>query len=368
VIESDREAGRRRWVSRALLVGFSTIIGLLLFSYRYLDDLTRAQHGTLAPRLIEEMTGAYGAMILVPGVIWIARRFRPDRAHWARYLSVHLIAVITFSALHTTLNALSRNLIFPLAGLGAYDYGIMRIRYFMELPNDVLIYVLIVAFVYLFDHYRATRDHEVRAAQLESRLAQAQLQNLRLQLQPHFLFNALNTISSIMYDDPRTADVMLGKLSDLLRHTLRAVPAQETTLEEELRVLGLYVDLMRARFEERLAVRIEVESGAERALVPQLILQPLVENAIRHGFDPVTSRREIDVRCARENGSLSLEVRDHGPGLAVPAEVALRSGVGLSNTASRLAQLYGAAHRLELGNADGGGLRVSVVIPYHGAA
>jgi len=348
----------------ALVLAFATIIGLLFTSYRYIGDLMGGMTGMFGQRLVEELTGAYSAALLFPAVLWVARRFRVDRAHWMARLPIQLVAAVVYAALHTALMVVSRDMLFPLAGLGAYHHGPLGLRFLMELSNDLLWYTLIVSFIYLFDHYRAARDHELRAAQLESRLAQAQLQNLRLQLQPHFLFNALNTIASVMYEDMRAADAMLEKLSELLRHTLHAEPAQETTLEEELRVLGLYLDIMRARFEERLDVRIRVAPGAERAMVPQLILQPLVENAIRHGIDAGSGRGRIDITCAREDGSLLLEVRDHGSGLQVPVEVALRSGIGLSNTADRLAQLYGAGHRLALANAEDGGLRVTVSIPY----
>jgi LytS/YehU family sensor histidine kinase len=158
---------------------------------------------------------------------------------------------------------------------------------------------------------------------------------------------------------------MLGALSELLRLTLRGSPAQETTLAEELRFLALYVEVMRARFEDRLRVDIVADAGTTGALVPQLILQPLVENAIRHGFDPASARGDVEVRCARENGSLLLEVRDHGAGLTASRDEVLGRGIGLSNTAARLERLYGERHRLELANAPDGGLRVRIAIPYH---
>jgi LytS/YehU family sensor histidine kinase len=164
------------------------------------------------------------------------------------------------------------------------------------------------------------------------------------------------------------ADAVLARLSELLRLTLRGSQAQETTLGEELHLLSLYVDVMRARFEERLRVDISAEPGTERALVPQLILQPLVENSIRHGLDASSTSGTIEVRCARANGTLLLEVRDHGRGLTEPPELALRQGIGLSNTAARLAHLYGDSHRLELRNADDGGLRVTVALPLRVAA
>lgn len=341
-----------------------TLVAVLLFLYRWLDDLTRGHTGMMGLRLLEETTGAYTAMLLFPLLVWFVRRFPIDKTNWARLAPLYVLAMVLLSVTHTSMMALSRAAIAPLVGLGPYDYGDMRVRYWMEMANDALSFCVMTGLINLFDYYATTRDHEVRAAQLESRLAQAQLQNLRLQLQPHFLFNALNTVSAVMYDDPRRADRMLADLSELLRMTLRNTQAQETTLDEELRFLGHYVEIMQARFEERLQVEVEADPVVRGALVPQLLLQPLVENAIRHGFDPVTSRGTIEVRCARENGTLVLTVRDHGTGLKEPAAQALQHGIGLSNTAARLTQLYGERHQLDLVNPAGGGLEVRIRLPY----
>ncbi len=353
----------QRWVVAALIFAYYTAHGLLLLGYRYLNDLTREKSGTFTPRLIEEMTGAYGGAIIFPLVVIFARRYRLQWRNLLRLLPLHLLALSFFSAAHTTLNAITRWMLFPVAGLGDYDYGIMSIRYVMEFSNDVISYTLIVGFVYLFDHYQQSRDREVITAQLETRLAQAQLQSLRLQLQPHFLFNTLNTISSMIYENPRAADEMIACLSDLLRLTLRNCQSQEVTLDEELEFLNLYLEIMRARFEERLVVRIDVESSTRSALVPQLILQPLVENSIRHAVDE-RGYVTIDIRSNRENGSLVLEVIDDGPGIATEKTSLLGDGIGLSNTAQRLRQLYGEAHTFALKNTEGRGLVVRVSVPF----
>ena len=354
------------WLFLAFVAGYFTAVGLLRFGYRYLDDLTREQAGTFHPRFIEEMTGVYSAAILFPFILLFARRFRLQRHNWLRRLPAHLLAMIAFSATHTSLMALSRNIIFPIVGLGAYDYGIMSIRYFMEFSNDVISYWLGITLIYLFDHYRESRDREVRTAQLETRLAQAQLQALRLQLQPHFLFNALNTISSMIYENPRAADRMIARLSDLLRLMLSQSGSQEVTLQEELDLLDLYLGIMRARFEERLVVRFDLQPETRVALVPQLILQPLVENSIRHGGDPESGAVTIHVSAHREGHSLLLQVRDNGPGLAKNPLIANGNGngIGLANTAKRLDQLYGPSHNFELENGTGGGLLVNVRVPF----
>ncbi len=359
--ESSRSRGRW-WFIGATFAGF-TGLGVLNFLYRYLDDLARGHQGTLPSRLIEEFSGIYVAALLFPLVLRFARRVPLTGPRWQRHLPLHLLVMVTLSLTATSLMALSRSIIFPLLGLGRYDYGIMRIRFFMEMPKQVLGYGIAVLLIDLFDHFVRTREQQVTTAQLESRLAQAQLQNLRLQLQPHFLFNALNTISSVMYEDPRAADLMIARLSELLRLTLRDAPAQETTVEEELRLLALYISLLEARFEERLRIRVSISPQTAGALVPQLVLQPLVENAVRHGFER-SGNGLIEVSCERRNGALVLAVRDHGPGLTIPAKDALQRGIGLSNTAARLSRLYGAHHRLEFCNAEEGGLRVTIEIPF----
>ena len=282
-----------------------------------------------------------------------------DSPGWARHLPRHLALIFAGSIVHArALNWGLRSLIFPIAGLGPYNYGSMPTRYFMELPVDVIFVSSICAgLATLF--YR-----QFRATQLEKTLAQAQLQNLRLQLNPHFLFNTLNTISSVMYEDVRAADRMIARLSDLLRSTLDQGDAQEVTLEREIEFLGLYIETMKARFEERLEIAVDANEETRGAMVPPLVLQPLVENSIKHGADD-RSKVRIEVSAARENGSLWLQVRDHGPGIPGTKGRALGGGIGLSNTAERLERLYGGTHRLDLRNADDGGLIVTLQVPFH---
>jgi two-component system LytT family sensor kinase len=184
-------------------------------------------------------------------------------------------------------------------------------------------------------------------------------------LQPHFLFNTLNTISSVMYEDVRIADRMITRLSDLLRLSLEQGAAQEVTLEREIEFLRLYVETMKARFEERLNVEVEADAETRRALVPPLLLQPLVENSIRHGADPESSTVDVRVSARRDNGTLFLEVRDHGPGLSDGRDTTFHKGIGLSNTAERLERLYGGSHRMGLRNARDGGLVVTLEVPFH---
>jgi two-component system, LytTR family, sensor kinase len=351
----------RRPIVWVAAFGGGALISLLLFWYRYLDDLVRDRTGSLSTRMIEELTGAIYCVPLVVAVLATGWHFPLDRQHWRRTLPVHVATLIVISVLHTSLNWGVRAALFPLLGMGPYDYGHMPLRYLMEFPNDVIFYALMQIVVASVRYYQTMRDRELS-------LAQAELRNLRLQIQPHFLFNALNTISATMYDDPVAADAMIEELSELLRLSLRTVHTQEVPLRAELEALSHYTALMRARFGDKLSVAIQVDPAAEDALVPSLILQPLVENAVRHGNASLLGQGHIDVRARRDGDRLTIDVLDDGPGAVVPVKT---NGVGLGATADRLRLLYGDAHRFSAGNAQvngGFGFAVAIAIPFRACA
>jgi signal transduction histidine kinase len=349
---------RRVW---AVALSLFTVTGALRFTYMYFDDVARRETGTLVRRAIEESTGAYTAAVLFVAVVAFVWRYPLDRPGWRSRVSAHVAGLVAYSVAHTTLMFVTRTVIFRLLGMGSYDYGYMPARYVMEFGEDAISYASFVAIITLYRYYQVTRQREVRTAQLERGLAQAELRNLRLQLQPHFLFNALNTISSTMYDDPRSADRMIGQLSQLLRLSLRTSHAQEVPLREELEVLGCYVGLMTARFGSRLRVNIVVTPDVADALVPSLLLQPLVENAIRHGNASRASGGSIEVRVERAGASLLLSVRDDGPGAPAGTDV-FATGIGLSATRDRLRLLYGGNHQFQAEN-RGRGFAVDIALP-----
>ena len=259
----------------------------------------------------------------------------------------------------------SRWLIAPLVGLGRYDYGIMRFRYPMEFSNDFLTYTVLVALYYFFERMRQSQAQQLAAAELQTKLARAQLENLRLQLQPHFLFNTLNTISSVMYEDVRAADAMLTQLSELLRLTLRTANSHEIPLAQELQITRLYLGIMQKRFEEKLRVTYSVDAELENSLVPQLVLQPLVENSLRHGLKDSAAGIDISIAARRENGNLILQVADTGAGLGSQTEDAVvKQGLGLANIRGRLEQLYGSAQEFAIANRPAGGAQVTLQFPF----
>jgi two-component system LytT family sensor kinase len=343
-----------------------TAIFVLIFSYRYLDDLSRQRHGTFGVRFLEQFTGVYTVFLLLPLVLRVADFYLFKVKSWVRQVAFHLAAAVGFSFLHTSLMAISRWIIAPLAGLGHYDYGIMRFRYPMEFSNDLMGYTFVVLVYYFLERLRIAQAQQLAAAELHAKLAQAQLENLRLQLQPHFLFNTLNTISSVMYEDVPAADAMLTQLSELLRLTLRTANSHEIPLAQELEITRLYLQIMQKRFESNLRVTYSVESALENSLVPQLILQPLVENSLRHGLKDGGAGIDISIVARRENGSLILAVSDTGAGLgAQSTETVMNRGVGLANIRGRLEQLYGADQEFAIANRPAGGTEVTLKVPFH---
>ena len=328
-----------------------TVIGLLFFASQYFDDLARMQYGTAPRRFIEEMTGAYSALLLFPGILWLAKRFPIDKRTWKLAVPITLLAAIVYTALHTTLMALSRSAIFPLAHLGTYDYGIMVYRYPMEAAKDDIFFWFIYGCVYFWQWREGT-------LQLQAQLARAQLKNLRLQLHPHFLFNTLNAISSVMYEDVRKADEMLAKLSDFLRTVLDYSGVEEVPLCEELRVEEMYVEIMRTRLEQKLSFKTQVAPDTADSMVPFMLLQPLIENSIKHGSiegHPLTI--EIDAKML--DGKLQLRITDDGKGIS---EITGR-GHGLGNVRSRLEHTFADEAPLAIQASPKGGTQVTVLLP-----
>ena len=347
-----------------VFLGF-TALGFLNFEYRYLDDLARDRAHTFAVRLFEEMTGVYVGLLLFPLFLRLVRRTRVRRDNWWRTAPLNLLIFVAISICDTTMMGISRGLLAPVFGLGTYDYGNMLYRYPMEFAQHLLLFSIAICIIYFADSYRDARNHQLATVDLEARLAEAQLQNLRLQLQPHFLFNALNTISSVMHEDVSRADTMLAQLSDLLRRTLQLGHSQEIPLKDELSLLQLYIAIMGERFGDELKVVFEIDPALSEVLVPQLILQPLVENSIRYARGAHASKLDIEVLASHDRGDLMLRVRDNGPGIPNLQDGRWRKGIGLSNTEQRLASLYGESQRMFLENA--GGLTVTIRVPLNAA-
>jgi two-component system, LytTR family, sensor kinase len=345
----------------APLAALFTAIGLLFFSYHYLDDLARGMAGTALPRFIEEMTGAYTAAIVIPIVVWITRWVPVGPRTWPLALAAQLGGLCIYTALHTSLMAISRAILFPLAGLGPYDYGIMWYRYPMEASFDTLIYAMVVGFVYVFERLRQARESEVRAAELQTQLARSQLENLKLQLHPHFLFNTLNAISSVMYEDVGKADTMMAKLSDFLRLVLDSSGVHEVPLERELVVEQMYVDIMKTRLDSRLNLSLDIPPELRDAAVPFMLLQPLLENSIKHGLRADSNTLDIEITAHREDGATVIAICDNGRGVRADGAAERH---GLANVRERLAHMYGDEASFSIAPARDLGTQVTLHIPF----
>jgi LytS/YehU family sensor histidine kinase len=210
---------------------------------------------------------------------------------------------------------------------------------------------------------RETAKFALQTSQLETRLAQSQLNTLKMQLHPHFLFNTLNSISVLMRDDVKAANNMLVRLSELLRFALKSGDIQEIPLKDEIEFIRSYLEIEQIRFQERLTVDFKIEPETLDAKIPNLILQPIIENAIRHGIAPMAKAGKVSITSCLQNGFVELCVADNGAGISVSKIVS--NGIGLKNTQERLERLYGKRHKFEIISDKNPGFSVKIVIPYH---
>jgi len=312
--------------------------------------------------ILENLLDAYYWALLTLPIMALAMRFRFTRQRWPLAVAVHALAA-TATALGCVLfNIASVAVLEP--GPAPPFSGYFRATFYTNFQW----YLLLVAAAYMFENVRRLRDREVQAARLGERLAQARLEALKMQIQPHFLFNTLHTISELIHEDPDAAERMITRLGDLLRLTVDNAQAHEVTLAQEMDFLEAYLEIQRTRFNDRLEVHLNVADDAREALVPNLVLQPLVENAIRHGTASTGGFGVILVKAVRVDGRLRMEVHDNGKGPQRPERPRARQGVGIANTRQRLEQMYGAEAHLELTHCPIGGTVAAVEIPFRATA
>lgn len=346
-----------RWL---LFFGVWTLMGMAFAGQLFLSRANIGNPVTWGFALNRALADWYVFAVLSIPAIKMARAFRLDHPRWIRNLTAHLLASIAFSVLWMALRALIEDWQSATVSFRqAFAHALVATFFF-----NLLIYWVVVNVTYALDYYLKFKEREVRAAELEKRLTEARLQALQMQLNPHFLFNALNSVASLMHKDVEAADRMITRLGELLRTSLESTSDQEVTLEAELSFLARYLDIEQIRFGDRLRVTREIDRETLLHPVPNLILQPLVENAIQHGISRKARPGVITLRSRRDGDGLCLEVEDNGGGFSSD-DIRPRHGVGLSNTLERLRQLYGSAGALEFHCGAENGLLVRVRIPWN---
>lgn len=360
----------RGWIKWTLIVAAWTFFGSLIAGDTYMQARFAGQPRPLAPYFIWFLSWAYTWALFTPVVLWLRHRFPFDRTRWRKSLMVHLPASL--------LIAWTASIVYVVVGqlLGRIEPGAQVVfarsltLFVVFLHFDPALYWIIVGLSYAIHHYREARERDLKASQLETQLTQARLQALEMRLHPHFLFNALHTIA-VLVRTGRNAEAVrvVTGLGDLLRQALDSAGTHLVSLKQEIEFLRRYLEIEQIRFGHRLCSEVSIDPDTYDAQVPQLILQPLVENAIRHGIAPRSAPGTLRVVARREGERLRLTVSDDGPGLPDTLEGQGGNGVGLSTTRERLERIYGDAHRFVVANAEEGhGVVAELEIPFQVAA
>ena len=359
-----------RWSRLALIFGVWTAIGFL-YAGPILVEIQAEGPGLSAKRILFYQILYWNLWTcLTPLVLWLGKRYPLEHSLWKRNLPLHVLSFIGIMCVHSLGAAY---LFLKLQPFGAPQRAVPFLTQWKGrlLGNSsfaIIIYGGILGAGYAVDYYRKYREREIQTSQLKAQLVEAQLQSLRMQLQPHFLFNTLNGIAGLVRNLENKAAVdMISGLSQLLRHALANSDRQEVTLREELDFLELYLDIEQMRFSDRLSVEMKIEPDTLEALVPNLILQPLAENAIRHGIARQVSAGTVRINARIQSGLLQINIDDDGPGLTAEADPE-GSGIGLRNTRDRLERLYGDEYKFEVRNRASRGVEVMLLIPLRFAA
>jgi two-component system, LytTR family, sensor kinase len=339
-----------------------SLIGLAIASEIYLSSNFLGRSITWGEAISDSLEDWYVYGILSLAVVWLARRYPPERGSRLATAAIHLGAAFIFSIVYIVVRALVGEVDSLIAGEPVAFREIFRPLLVRTFPFNLLVYSVILTVSHALDYYRKYHERTVQTLELEKHLTEARLQALLHQLKPHFLFNTLNGIASLMHTDVDAADRMLVRLSELLRITMSHTGAPRTTLREEITFIERYLDIEKIRFRNRLEVSIAIDEDAIDGQVPSLILQPMVENAMHHGIEPHSRIGRIEVKGVRSDNKLILKIKDNGTGM--PEGGFKREGIGVANTRARLAELYGTSQKFEMANNPEGGLCITITIPY----
>jgi len=352
------------WVSA---LGIATLLGFSSAGMTYAGRKLAGLSVTFGYAMSTTLPDWYYWAWVAPLVVFLARRFPIGRRRWVRNGAVHLVTGSLVAVLVLVIMTSWQRLLVGVSPFHTYPALLFYVTG-LWFHYQLFIYWAIVLGTLTFDYHRQYRARDVETARLETELVRAQLQALRSQINPHFLFNSLHTIAMLMRERRvREAIDMIAGLGELFRKSLDRSSSQLVPLSDEIETARAYLAIEQIRFGDRLRVRFDVDSAALAALVPSLLLQPLLENSVRHGIGMNQGGGRIDIEARIHDGDLLLRVRDDGPGLIHRPEGA-GPHRGLANTRLRLEYLYGSAQRLEASEADGGGADVIVLIPFHMAS
>jgi two-component system LytT family sensor kinase len=349
-----------------------TVVGLFYISQDFMERLSHNESIPWRNVITGWMAAMYICAAFTPPILWLGRRWVVDEAHGWRPIALHLGASIAFSLVSTALEVPVLVAVGILPGSARQTSLVTAFWWLLpyDLHGGIIRYWVVIGLQALFRSNREARRRErealelkIHSSQLAEQLTSSQLSALKMQLHPHFLFNTLSAIMVLVRQGKgREAETMLSRLSDLLRHTLDDVETQEVPLWRELDFLRLYLSIEQVRFEDRLLVRIDAGPEVSDALVPHMALQPLVENAVRHGLGQSEEPVLIHISVSSMNGHLTLTVTDDGPGCPTP--VFEEKGIGLTNTRNRLQRLYGSEATLLMENRVPRGVQVTITLPY----
>ncbi|NNE99188.1 MAG: histidine kinase [Pyrinomonadaceae bacterium] len=321
--------------------------------------------------LSESIPLFYVWFAFTPFIFWFGRKLSFERDKpWVRNLLIHV--VLGYAVVSVYLLLTSAYLTVVVKGLTEIAPVLDRFfdRFYMIGHYQLIIYWAILGTGAALDYYKKYREREIEASRLllrstalEAQLNKAQLDSLKMQLHPHFLFNTLHAVSALIEDDPKGARRVIARLGELLRSTLDIADQQTVPLKQEIELTKLYLEIEQERFGDKLDVEIDVPSSDLDCMVPTLILQPLIENAIKHGIKDAKTKAMIEIRVSRANKKIEISVSDNGPGFSNSDSIELGDGIGLSNTKARLEQLYGDAHSFKASNNEKGGAVVRIIIP-----
>lgn len=362
------ELSSRRKLHRYLAYFFAwTVFGLFNFSRELTRRLYWHEPTRWRETLASWMVGVYITAALTPAVLWLGRRWPIERRTWRTRVPLHLALSIAFSAVELALETVAFIQLGLLESIMKHSFAIgFPVLVVAGFHENMITYWGLLGIQSGFRYYRGFQERELHASELKAQLVRAQLSALKMQLQPHFLFNTLNAIMVLVRQHHgRQAEQMLARLSDLLRCVLEDVEAQQIPLRRELEYLRLYLSIEQVRFEDRMSVEISADDTALDAAVPHMGLQPIVENAVRHGIGRVASAGTIRISVSRTDDTVVVRVSDDGPGLDAP-DLAEGRGIGLANTRARLHQLYGDTASLKVENGERGAV-ATMTLPYRAA-